>query len=78
MTTTHFLTKTDGHHTTFVTFAPLCDGLVRVMAYATHTDYTSDLTVSRDEARAVWTSKIAEGFRRDHRAERDAEARRAA
>lgn len=75
MTTTHYLTSTDGRHTTFVTFAPLCDGLVRVMAYATHTDYTSDFIVECAEARAVWSAKIAAGFKRDRRAERDASER---
>jgi hypothetical protein len=54
-----------GRDTSFCRFIPLCDGLVRVLAYATHTDYTSDFVVECEDAKAVWREKRAAGFARD-------------
>lgn len=63
--TTFVLSNTDGRHTTFCSFRPLCDGLVLVAGYATHTDYVSAGVIDCAEAKALWQEKRRAGFKRN-------------
>ncbi len=56
------LVKTTADGTAFCSFRTRTDGTVRVYSYATWTDYTDEHTVSREEARAVWTRLTGEGY----------------
>lgn len=56
------LVKTSADGTAFCSFRTRKDGTVRVYSYATWTDYTVDHTISREEARAVWTRLVGEGY----------------